>query len=916
MIEIVTDGHPRARIVVLESASPVESHAAAELNRYLYQMSRTHLPVETVSSLEQTNIYIGSAAPVTELDLSEEALGFDGYVVKTVGTDIALVGIKPYSCLYAVYHLLTRHLGCGFFEDGDQVPSQPSVTVGRLNDVCKPKFEWRNKCVAHFPAYSGHRWYSEEEWKQWFDWLVKTRINTCEVGWLARYTGIEALAAARFGIQIELTPWQEQNLAMMRRLFDYARMCGIRCWHEVTWHMPWLANEPGSMPYYDSVQTTEFWRKYQESTGKIVPTVPYDWCGLTFQWLDPRIPEVQEFITACVATQMEVLGSDHYYYIGIGGEGHFGSGSPEELDELTEALLFRTIDAVKAADPQAVILTGQPFAYASTYQAQKRAVKKSEAIVVTNFLAVPQRIPDFQLNDYYWGLRWTNGMVVQCGKHTNPWGDMKVAVENAKALCRDPRAYNWWGFAVGGESSHRAHIKQDLLTEIAWDPMSVDLDDFVRRWTSARYGAAAAERLQPVTQAAMDTLYACYNMDMTNRPLYRDWAGGYLPGLTPTSIKRTLSYLPKLRFILETMLEEFDSLQKLHSGAVCPLYHFDVVDYGRVYLGALFNDRLARVRKAFRAGNQNAFERHAAEVEEVMHFIAKLTSSHNQFQLKVHDDRAAKCPQILPGHANQESNWVTFTATQSPTAWRPLLDYTAEDYAELVEHYFWPRVEQYLNRMREMLEGGEDISSQMGRDFVISDWASPKGPLPWSPYGIVCEPELSVGDKELAHRIIAAGSKSGEYDFYQGPLKLLIEELLARFPVPEDLDDVLNEEDPTQKAYQIQSVSGQPGDVNQGFHTPEVVELVVVPETLGYVVEVEQLDSVYNVARGEVTRCKVHVSDWLDLTRLPDQKSERGDHAIVVYEFSYDEKCWLLRYDPGSDQTFASLRIDPYQDQS
>ena len=173
MIEIVMDGQPRARIVVLEAASPVENHAAAELNKYLYQMSRIHLPVETVSGLEQTNIYIGSAAPTIELNFSEEVLGFDGYVVKTVGTDIALVGIKPYSCPYAVYHLLTRHLGCGFFEDGDQVPSQPSVTVGWLNDVCKPKFEWRNKCVAHFPAYSGHRWYSEEEWKQWFDWLVK-----------------------------------------------------------------------------------------------------------------------------------------------------------------------------------------------------------------------------------------------------------------------------------------------------------------------------------------------------------------------------------------------------------------------------------------------------------------------------------------------------------------------------------------------------------------------------------------------------------------------------------------------------------------------------------------------------------------------------------------------------------------------
>jgi len=103
---------------------------------------------------------------------------------------------------------------------------------------------------------------------------------------------------------------------------------------------------------------------------------------------------------------MEVLGSDHYYYIGIGGEGHFGSGSTEELNELTEALLFKTIDAVKKADPKAIILTGQPFPYAATYQAQKEAIKKSDAIVVTCFLAIPQRLPDFKLNDYYWGLRW------------------------------------------------------------------------------------------------------------------------------------------------------------------------------------------------------------------------------------------------------------------------------------------------------------------------------------------------------------------------------------------------------------------------------------------------------------------------------------------------------------------------------
>ena len=139
----------------------------------------------------------------------------------------------------------------------------------------------------------------------------------------------------------------------------------------------------------------------------------------------------------------------------------------------------------------------------------------------------------------------------------------------------------------------------------------------------------------------------------------------------------------------------------------------------------------------------------------------------------------------------------------------------------------------------------------------------------------------------------------------------LLDELLQRFSVPDDLLQILSEEDPTQQAYVVQSISGEPGDVVQGFHTPQVVELAVVPEDLGYVVEVEELGAVYNVARGEVTRCKVHVSDWLELTRQSDETSAHGDHAVVVYDFDYEGRSWRVRYDPGSETSFAALRIDP-----
>ena len=56
MIEMVVDGQPRARIVVSESASPVEQHAAAELNKYIYQMSGAQLPVGTTPSNDKANI--------------------------------------------------------------------------------------------------------------------------------------------------------------------------------------------------------------------------------------------------------------------------------------------------------------------------------------------------------------------------------------------------------------------------------------------------------------------------------------------------------------------------------------------------------------------------------------------------------------------------------------------------------------------------------------------------------------------------------------------------------------------------------------------------------------------------------------------------------------------------------------------
>ena len=421
-----------------------------------------------------------------------------------------------------------------------------------------------------------------------------------------------------------------------------------------------------------------------------------------------------------------------------------------------------------------------------------------------------------------------------------------------------------------------------------------------------RYGPDAAEALHTATMAIADSLLSYANKDTENIPLYRTWGNNYTPGLTARSVRRTLSYLPAMRNAMETLLSGYEQLED------SLLYRFDLVDYGRTYLGAFFNDRLARARKTLLTRDRAALERAAENIEEVMQFIAKYVSSLPIFRLKTHDDRAARFPQVLPGHDNAQHNWVTFTSLHSLIEWTTLLDYSAEDYAELVEHYYLPRVRLYLDNMRKFIETGGDIRQSLkGFTFRISDWAPAVGDLPWSPYGATFEPQLKEGDMDFVREFIFGELPKGKFDYYEGPMLPLVRELLDRFPVPADLQDILAEPDPTDEAVNRQQrsrVDAAPGERVCGFH-PDPVEMAKVPPELGFEVRVAKLGQTYNIQRGEVATYKVDVTDRIELTRLPDEKAELNGHSIAVFSFDSDGKSWILRYDPGSEHTFASLAI-------
>lgn len=910
MITLVRDNQPVGRIVLSPEAEPVELRAARELQRVVQHMSGACLAI-TKRTDDRDSILIGRAARDAGHDLSEERLGLDGYVIETGSNQLILAGSQPYSSLYAVYRFLEEWAGCGFFEEGEQLPKRSTMTAEDIQVVSKPRFEWRIYFANMQDAYSGMRWWTWDEFKPWIDYLVKKRFNIIDSGNIADCCGIGALAAGELGIVIPLNDWQKERIKLLRRVFDYARESGVRVLYRMHLHVGTPNARPGFSSYADGQQLQMFVDQHKVQTGKPIAVVPLEWCGEKEIVLDPRDPVTQDFTSAVVTVYSEALGTDHLYGLWLPTEEVWTEEDPAKAAELTHASVNGMIDAIRSVDPDATIFSPRVCTDNPTAAAQAVAVREASLPVLGNmFLNHDGRMYDFLQCDYYWGLPWSTGMCGQCGRETNPNGDIKTAIVNARSLADHPRASNLRGFMVSSETNRRNVMTMDLYAELSWNPAYLDADRYVQSWNERRYGDSA-----PHTEVAVrlfaDTVMSYFDPCMHNGPLFRNWDGTTLPGLTAGSVKRLIGFLPALHEIITVLLAEHDSLKS------SPMYRFDLVDLGRTYLAGIFNDRLARSRKSFRSRDRSAFERYASETEEVMRNMAHCCSAHEQFRLKTHDDWAARWPQILPGHENSESNWITFTALISLENWQVLLDYLPEDFAEMIVHYFLPRVQLYIGKMREQLESHSEISGRLvdrGTDIDlpsrVANWATPQGNTPWSAYGDTCEPELTSEDEALALRLIHAGTVSGKFDYYEGPLAPLISDMLERYPPPDDIDSILSEKDYV-PADSRTVLAGVPGEIMQGFNVPGFVERVAVSPELASCITVQEIRKEYSIARGEISLYQILVHPEVHLTRQENIKASTDGHDIAVYTFRSQGRAYRIQYDSGTNTEVATFTTVP-----
>jgi hypothetical protein len=146
-VTLASRGRSSYRIVISSTAPPAEEYAAEELQRYLQRLAGVELPIVKDSEEPASReILVGKSSRLERLatSLDEDALGGDGFILKTSGRRLVIAGGKPRGTLNGVYTLLEEYLGVRWFTpELEMVPSHRRVRLPDMNQTVIPALEYR-----------------------------------------------------------------------------------------------------------------------------------------------------------------------------------------------------------------------------------------------------------------------------------------------------------------------------------------------------------------------------------------------------------------------------------------------------------------------------------------------------------------------------------------------------------------------------------------------------------------------------------------------------------------------------------------------------------------------------------------------------------------------------------------------------
>ncbi len=167
---LASGGESGYAIVVPDAGTAVQQTAASELRDYIRQIADVELPVMSESeasaagrldSLEDAKLFIIGPCATSQKalgELDESSIGYDGIILKNVGSSFVLSGTADRGVLFAVYEFLEEKLGVRWWTSTEtRIPRAPEgrIEIDPTLDVFyAPRIQTRESfCLCAFEKF-------------------------------------------------------------------------------------------------------------------------------------------------------------------------------------------------------------------------------------------------------------------------------------------------------------------------------------------------------------------------------------------------------------------------------------------------------------------------------------------------------------------------------------------------------------------------------------------------------------------------------------------------------------------------------------------------------------------------------------------------------------------------------------------
>ncbi|EDV26541.1 uncharacterized protein TRIADDRAFT_54660 [Trichoplax adhaerens] len=636
-----------------------------------------------------------------ELDIkinnSIPKLSPDAFELDSDDKQILITGSSGVAAAFGVHHYLKYYCKVHLSWTGDRLklPQTLPKLSQKIHVEINQKFRYYfNACTFSYSMV----WWDWQRWKKEIDWMALNGINmplalTGQEGiWTKVYkklgltfadldnffTGPAFLAWNRMGnIQRWAGPlphdWINKQITLQVKILDRMRKYGM---------LPILPAFNGNIPN----ALTKIYPK-----AKIVKSSP--WFGFSKRYgetalLDPRDKLFIVISKLFIEEEIKAYGTDHLYSLDL-----FNEIDPQskELEYLT-AVSKSAYLALNSADTKAVwIMQGWMFYNDNYYWENKRIqaflspIPKGRIVILDLFAEVE---PQYHRSNSFFGHPFIWCMLNNFGGNAGMYGTFETITEGAISAY-DMKNSTMIGTGMAPEGIGNNYIMYDLMAEMGWRKIAVDVRDWVVVYTERRYGGLD-ENIIKAWLRLSETVYNCNDM--------RQYHCRALPAVRPSlKIANDVWYsADDIFFAWEHMLRannEFISEET---------FQYDIVDVTRQALQELAFIMYKKVTQCYHDNNQETLKTAGGELIELFTDMDTLLGTNSHFLLGRWVADALQ-------HSNNISikQQLRFNALNQITLWGPsksiLHDYANKMWNGLVDKFYKKRWLMFIKALSDSI---------------------------------------------------------------------------------------------------------------------------------------------------------------------------------------------------------------------